>query len=102
MSSVDKIVPRMKRLGMPEMKPVAIHLAPKYDKDSTRLQLGQLGFLGYMYEICNFSRGTRTIGEISRALSHEINPISTEDIYAICKDMSELGYMVLEDSASGS
>jgi len=84
----------MNQLGMLEMKPVTIRLAPLYDQIFTGGHLSQLGFLGFMYEICNFSHGgQRTIHEIARALSHELQPISEEHVYQICSDLEELGYM---------
>jgi hypothetical protein len=84
----------MNQLGMPEMKPVTVRLAPLYDQIFKGGHLSQLGFLGYMYEICNFSHGgERTIREIARALSHELQPISEEHVYQICSDLEELGYM---------
>jgi len=87
----------MKQLGMLEMKPVTIRLAPLYADLFRQGHLSQLGFLGYMYEICNFSHGgTRTIRDIARALSHELQPISEEHVYQICSDLEELGYMSVQ------
>ncbi len=51
--------PKMNQLGMPEMKPLTIKLAPLYAERFPYGHLSQLGFLGYMYEICNFSQGGR-------------------------------------------
>jgi hypothetical protein len=88
--------PKMKQLGMPEMKPLTIQLAPLYDEIFHGGHLSQLGFLGYMYEICNFShRGDRTIREIARALSHELSPVSEEHVFQICSDLEELGFMTV-------
>jgi len=97
MEDIGSARPRMNQLGMPEMKPVTVHLAPLYDKLFQKGQLSQLGFLGFMYEICNFSHsGERTIREIARALSHELQPISEEQVFQICSDLEELGYMTVK------
>ena len=94
MVDVGNVRPKMNQRGMLEMKPVTIRLAPLYDSIFTGGHLSQLGFLGYMYEICNFSHnGNRTIREIARAISHELQPISEEHVYQICSDLEELGYM---------
>ena len=97
MGEIDKAMPKMKRLGMPEMKRVIVHLGEKYNRLFQSGHLSQLGFLGYMYEICNFSRGENTIQEISRALSHELPPIKVEHVYQICKDLEQLGYMTMHE-----
>ena len=96
MEDIGNARPEMNRLGMLEMKPVTIRLAPLYDRIFTGGHLGQLGFLGYMYEICNFSQGgERTVREIARAISHELAPIKIEHVYQICSDLEELGYMTV-------
>jgi hypothetical protein len=100
MPDIGDAIPRMKRLGMLEMKPVTIHLVEKYDRRFTGAHLRQLDFLGYMYEICNFSRGTYTVRQISRALSHELQPITVEEVYEICKDLERLGYMTVQEAAA--
>jgi hypothetical protein len=91
-------IPRMKRLGMLEMKPVTIALIEKYDQRFSGGHLRQLDFLGYMYEICNFSRRGVTVRQIARALSHELRPISVDDVYEICKDLERLGYMTVQEA----
>ena len=94
MDDIGDARPKMNQLGMPEMKPVTVRLGPLYSKLFQTGHLSQLGFLGYMYEICNFSHsGERTIREIARALSHELQPISEEHVFQICSDLEELGYM---------
>ena len=97
MGEMGKAMPKMKRLGMLEMKYVTVRLAEKYDRLFTGGHLSQLGFLGYMYEICNFSHGERSIQEIARALSHELQPIKVEHVYQICKDLTDLGFMDLSE-----
>lgn len=98
MPDIGDAVPRMKRLGMLEMKPVTIHLVEKYDQRFRGSHLRQLDFLGYMYEICNFSHGGYTVRQIARALSHELQPIAVEDVYEICKDLERLGYMTVQEA----
>jgi hypothetical protein len=98
MPDIGDAVPKMKRLGMLEMKPVTIHLVEKYDRRFQSGHLSQLGFLGYMYEICNFARRGYTIRQIARALSHELQPITVEDVYEICKDLERLDYMTVHDT----
>jgi hypothetical protein len=83
------------------MKRVAVHLGEKYHKRFEGHRLSQLGFLGYMYEICNFAHTGRNVGQISRALSHELDPISDEEVYAICEDLEALGYMTIEAAVDG-
>ena len=97
MEDVGSARPKMNQLGMPEMKPLTIQLAPLYDEVFKGGHLSQLGFLGYMYEICNFSHGgQRTVREIARALSHELkDPISEEHVFQICSDLEELGFMTV-------
>ena len=61
--------------------------------------MSQLGFVGYMYEICNFAQRGFSIGEIARALTHELpGRITPDEVLAICKDLQELGYMTLENN----
>ncbi len=99
MPDVGDAVPKMKRLGMVEMKPVAIHLALKYEQRFGGGHLSRQGFMGYMYEICNFSQGSRTVRQIARALSYELQPISVEEVYEICKDLERLGYMTVHETS---
>ncbi len=98
MPDVSNAVPRMKRRGMLEMKPVTIALIEKYDQRFSGGHLRQLDFLGYMYEICNFSHRGLTVRQIARALSHELRPISADEVYGICKDLERLGYMTVQDA----
>lgn len=98
MRDIGDAVPRMKRRGMPEMKPVAIELALKYEQQFRGGHLSRQGFMGFMYEICNFSQGTRTVRQIARALSHELAPISAQQVYEICKDLERLGFMVVQEA----
>jgi hypothetical protein len=98
MPEIGSAIPRMKRLGMLEMKPVTIHLIEKYDQRFSGGHLRQLDFLGYMYEICNFAHRGYTVRQIARALSHELRPISVEDVYEICKDLERLGYMTVQEA----
>jgi hypothetical protein len=96
MDDIGSARPKMKQLGMPEMKPLTIQLAPMYAEIFKHGHLSQLGFLGYMYEICNFSHGgQRTVREIARAISHELQPISEENVFQICSDLEELGFMTV-------
>jgi hypothetical protein len=95
MARIEDIRPRMLRRGMLEMKPVTIKLAPKYD-DLKGGHLSQLGFLGYLYELCNFSNGERTLAEIHRALGHELPPVPLEALYGMVRDCEALGYMAIE------
>ena len=89
--------PKMNQLGMLEMKLITVKLGPLYNELFKGGHLSQLGFLGYMYEICNFSHGgERTIRQIARALSHELQPISEEHVYQICSDLEELGFMSVQ------
>lgn len=94
MARIEDLKPCMKQRGMVEMKRVTIHLAPKYDRMEGG-HLAQLGFLGYMYEICNFSNGERTLAEIQRALGHELWPLPIETIYGMVCDLETMGYMTI-------
>jgi hypothetical protein len=57
--------------------------------------LSQLGFIGYMHELCNFSNGKRTLGEIHRAMGHELAPVPLEALYELVSDLQELGYLTV-------
>jgi hypothetical protein len=95
MRRIEDLKPRMLRRGMLEMKPVTIRLAPKYDQIEGG-HLSQLGFLGYLYEVCNFSNGQRTLAEIQRALGHELWPLPIEVLYGMVCDCESMGYMAIE------
>lgn len=95
MTRIESIKPKLIRLGMVDHKRVTIYLAPKYDGGLRGGHLGQLGFIGYMHELCNFSNGERTLAEIHRAMGHELTPVSIETLYELVSDLQELGYMTV-------
>lgn len=95
MTNIQNIKPKRVSLGMVDHKRVTIYLAPKYDGGMKGGHLSQLGFLGYMHELVNFSNGERTLTEIHRAMGHELTPVSIETLYELVSDLEELGYMTV-------
>lgn len=95
MARIGDIKPKLIRLGMVDHKRVTIYLAPKYDSDIAGGHLSQLGFIGYMHELCNFSNGERTLAEIQRAMGHELTPLPLETLYELVSDLEELGYLTV-------
>lgn len=97
MSRIDDLKPRMKRKGMFHMKDVTVAVGPKFE-DFAEGHLPQLGFLGYLYELCNLSNGQRTLAEIRRVLGHELGlwP-DIETLVDMVKDMEMLDYLVVEE-----
>ncbi len=93
MGPIQDIKPKLIQLGMVDHKRVTIYLAPKYDSEIEGGHLSQLGFIGYMHELCNFSNGERTLAEIQRAMGHELTPLSIETLYELVSDLEELGYL---------
>ncbi|HZQ09137.1 MAG TPA: hypothetical protein VFD70_21345 [Anaerolineae bacterium] len=93
MKRIQDIKPKLIQRGMVDHKRVTIYLAPKYDSGMKGGHLSQLGFIGYMHELCNFSNGERTLAEIQRAMGHELTPLSIETLYELVSDLEELGYM---------
>ncbi len=96
MARMQDLRPKMKRRGMFHMKDVSVRLAHKYE-DFSGGHLPQLGFLGYLYEVCNLSDGRRKLSEIHRMLGHElsIRP-EMETLVDLVKDMEMLDYMTVE------
>jgi len=95
MTRIQDIKPKLIRLGMVDHKRATIFLAPKYDTGLKGGHLTQLGFIGYMHELCNFSNGKRTLAEIHRAMGHELTPVAIETLYELVSDLEELGYMTV-------
>jgi len=95
MPNIREIKPKLIQLGMVDHKRVTIYLAPKYDSGLKGGHLSQLGFIGYMHELCNFSNGERTLAEIQRAMGHELAPLSLETLYELVSDLEELGYLTV-------
>lgn len=95
MARIQDIKPRRVHLGMVDHKRVTIYLAPKYDSGMRGGHLSQLGFIGYMHELCNFSDGERTLAEIQRAMGHELTPLPIETLYELVSDLEELGYLTV-------
>ncbi len=93
MGPIQDIKPKRIHLGMVDHKRMTIYLAPKYDGEIEGGHLSQLGFIGFMHELCNFSNGQRTLGEIQRAMGHELVPLSIETLYELVSDLEELGYL---------
>ena len=87
--------PQRKQLGMIEMKRLTLALDPLYRIDKQGVRLSRHAWLGYLYELFNFSNGQRTLGEIARALSHEIGPIEVRVLATMSRDLEEMGYLQL-------
>ncbi len=102
--------PKMKQLGMIDMKRLTLDLADKYD--GVPGMPDHLDLLGYMYEACNLSNGERMLGEIARILSHELESfrrtygtpakgvegqpaLAIETLARMVKDLESLGFMTL-------
>ena len=97
MEGIEELKPRMKRRGMFHMKTVTVELAPKYENFAGG-HLPQLGFLGYLYEVCNLSNGQRTLGAIRRALGHELGVWpKIEALGSMVRDMERLDYMSVDE-----
>src|SRR5437016_11112936 len=85
--------PRRRQLGMIEMKRLTIELDPLYARDFQSRFNSRHGWLGYLYELFNFSNGERSLEQITRALSHEIAPIELNILDRMCCDLERLGYL---------
>jgi hypothetical protein len=93
--------PRRKQRGMIEMKRLTIALDPLYRVDKSGVRLPRHAWLGYLYELFNFSDGERTLGEIARALSHEVGPIEVSVLARMSQDLEEMGFLtILEETRS--
>ncbi len=95
MARMQDIKPKRISLGMVDHKRVTIYIAPKYETGMKGGHLTQLGFLGYMHELVNYSNGERTLGEIHRAMGHELTPVALETLYELVSDLEELGYLTV-------
>ncbi len=84
--------PRRKQLGMIEMKRLTLELDPIYRLDKEGVRLSRHAWLGYLYELFNFSDGTRTLAQIARALSHEIGPIEVRVLARMSRDLERMGF----------
>jgi hypothetical protein len=102
--------PKMKQLGMLDMKRLTLDLADRYEGVPGMLE--HLDFVGYMYEVCNLSDGENAVGEIARMLHHELDQslkasgapaegvggwrASAVDVVArMVKDLESLGHMTV-------
>jgi hypothetical protein len=85
--------PLRKQLGMIEMKRLTVKLDPLYRVEKHGVRLSRHAWLGYLYELFNFSNGERTLGEIARALSHEVGPIEVKVLATMSRDLEEMGYL---------
>ena len=95
MTEASLLKPKMKRRGMFHMKHITVELAKKYEDLLGSRERHNL--IGYLYEVCNFSDGNRTLGEIQRALGHELWPVDIEILAEMIRDMERLDYMVIEE-----
>jgi hypothetical protein len=84
--------PLRTQLGMIEMKRLTLELDPLYRIDKEGVRLSRHAWLGYLYELFNFSDGTRTLGQIARALSHEIGPIEVHALARMSRDLERMGF----------
>jgi hypothetical protein len=99
--NVAGLRPRRNQLGMIEMKRLTIALDPLYRVEKSGVRLSRHAWLGYLYELFNFSDGERTLGQIARALSHEIGPIEVGVLARMSQDLEEMGFLsLLEERAS--
>lgn len=97
MNRIDDLKPRMKHKGMFHMKDVTVAIGHKYENFAGG-HLPQLGFLGYLYELCNLSNGQRTLTEIRRILGHELGVWpDVETMVDLVKDMEQLDYLIVEE-----
>jgi hypothetical protein len=96
MSDLDHVRPRLKHLGMPEMKVLTVRLGTTYDELFAGSQFTRRGYLGYMYEECNLSNGQRSVADIARTLSHEVAPIGVDVVARMCRDLACLEILTLE------
>lgn len=95
MTEDSQLKPKMKRRGMFHMKHVTVELATKYeDMLGTR---DRHGLIGYLYEVCNLSDGTRTLAEIQRILGHELWPLDMHILGEMVRDMERLNYLTLSE-----
>jgi hypothetical protein len=85
--------PQRKQLGMIEMKRLTLELDPLYRIDKEGVRLSRHAWLGYLYELFNFSNGRRTLAEIARALSHEVGPIDVNVLARMSRDLERMGYL---------
>jgi len=91
--AVATLRPRRKQLGMIEMKRLTLELDPLYRLDKEGVRLSRHAWLGYLYELFNFSDGYRSLGEIARALSHEIGPIDVNILARMSRDLERMGFL---------
>ncbi len=91
--AVTGLRPQRKQLGMIEMKRLTLELDPLYRLDKEGVRLSRHAWLGYLYELFNFSDGQRTLAQIARALSHEIGPIDINILARMSKDLERMGFM---------
>jgi hypothetical protein len=87
--------PRRKQLGMIEMKRLTLELDPLYRLNKDGVRLSRHAWLGYLYELFNFSDGTRSLQQIARALSHEIGPIDVNVLARMSRDLERMGFFTL-------
>src|SRR5260370_18853195 len=99
MGDLDHVRPRLKRLGMPEMKVLTVRLGTTYDGLFPGSQFARRGYLGYMYEVCNLSNGQRSVADIARTLGHEVAPIDVDVVARTCPDLARLDILTF-DAAS--
>src|SRR5436305_12489190 len=88
--------PRLKQLGMPEMKVLTVKLGSAYDELFGNRQFTRRGYLGYVYEVCNLSDGRRSVVDIARILDHELGPVDVELVTQMCQDLARLGILEFE------
>jgi len=91
--NVVALRPQRKQLGMIEMKRLTLELDPLYRIPKEGVRLSRHAWLGYLYELFNFSNGRRTLGEIARALSHEVGPIDVNVLARMSRDLERMGYL---------
>jgi hypothetical protein len=85
--------PQRKQLGMIEMKRLTLELDPLYRLEKEGVRLSRHAWLGYLYELFNFSDGRRSLDEIARALSHEIGPIDVKVLTRMSRDLERMGFL---------
>ena len=95
MTVEERLRPKMKRRGMFHMKHVTVELATKYeDLLQTR---NRHNLIGYLYEVCNLSDGTRTLADIQRILGHALAPMDMNILNEMVRDMERLNYLTIAE-----
>lgn len=81
--------PKMKRLGLINMKYLAIKLGSRYGAQDPF-------YMDHLAEMSNLSNGQRTIKEIARIVGYEIGPMDLELAVAMFEELERLGFLTFE------